>query len=379
MRIKVHFSHFYLWTFFYILIFLYNNWNHAAFDDFFQPNMIIQNFLIIISFCINIICLIILPIEILPNIPLEMPISNDFKKGEIYLGKILYDQKIFCDFHLNLEDLKRHILIYGQTGTGKTSFVKTLLINLNRLYPKIKFILFEFKGEYDNLKRNIPDLQLIKPGNNFTFNLFDKDIFPEDLYPEILFDGFKSCKILDENSEFTPQMEFLMINALKRLEKIDSLRNWDIFLEIIDQLIKENDPKIPQIGQTGIGIKNRLRRYYDGPLRKVFSESIENNTLSSLINQNVIVDLGNILKIGGNKEDVIFFANLILKWIWHFNINREPSENLQHITIFEDSSVYRIKAIIRSFENYFIFRRYCSSFKRKRGMLNFCFDYFRNQ
>ncbi|MHA1563055.1 MAG: helicase HerA domain-containing protein, partial [Promethearchaeota archaeon] len=86
---------------------------------------------------------------------LKKPDFKDYKKGTINLGTILYNREILRKFKLNIEDLKRHMLIYGQTGTGKTTFLNNFLHHFVKLYPNIHFILFEFKGEYGELMKDV--------------------------------------------------------------------------------------------------------------------------------------------------------------------------------------------------------------------------------
>lgn len=361
--IIVCFSIFFLrWNFLSILRISFRNFNRFQFIYIicFIFTLILQiylpqtNFLRIIgifglfSYIINTFYILYRPPEESPKIMLKKLSSNHFNVGKVYLGKILSNQNIFGNFNLDIEDLKRHIIIYGQTGTGKTTFVKNLLINLSAKYPDIKFILFEFKGEYNDMTELNKDIMLIKPGANFVFDIFENDIFPPDQYPEILFDSFKSCQILNESAEYSPQMEFLLISALKTMYRDNKTRNWNLFFKTLDGIMQKNVAQIPQLGQTIIGIKNRLRRYYDGPLRNIFLSTENSLKLSYLMNKNCIIDLGYLLKLGGSKEDVIFFANLILKWIWQFNMLKEPVEDLKHITIFEDCSYISSKKLLES-------------------------------
>ncbi|MHA2001570.1 MAG: helicase HerA domain-containing protein, partial [Promethearchaeota archaeon] len=104
---------------------------------------------------------------------------------KITLGTIIYKNRFLEKYAMTIEDIKRHTLIYGQTGTGKSSFLMYFLKQFSRLYSKTPFTLFEFKGEYELLNQHITDLQVLKPGHNFSINLFDKDIFSSNSYVEI--------------------------------------------------------------------------------------------------------------------------------------------------------------------------------------------------
>ncbi|MHA1584684.1 MAG: helicase HerA domain-containing protein, partial [Promethearchaeota archaeon] len=249
---------------------------------------------------------------------------------------------------MKIADLQRHMLVYGQTGTGKTNFIQKLLIELNKKYPSIPFIIFEFKGEYNKLQNKIPNLKIIKPGINFSFNLFESDIFDPQIYVEILFDGLKSCQIIENNADFSPQMEKVLIDVLRKVCTSKKQRSWKFFFDTLQNYIKTFEKSIPLIKQTGISIRNRLRRYYEGSLSRLFNSSKDASKISELLSHNCIINLGEILKIGGNKEDVIFFANLVLKWIWESNIKKTPTDQLRHLTIFEDSSYIASQKILEN-------------------------------
>ena len=309
------------------------------------------NFSDIIVLCLalfNIITFFIIKPKDIPKLNLKKPELKYFRKDGIKIGSIFHENNVLKRFKINIEDIKRHVIIYGQTGTGKTWFLRNFLFQFSKKYPDIHFILFEFKGEYLDLHKYIPSVNVIHPGENFKINLFDNDIFPDDIYVEILFDSLKSCQIIEANADFSPQMEKVLIDVLKEVCDNKKSQSWEKLFEIIDRYAIENGRIIPLIHQTTISIKNRLRRYASGSLASLFDFKGQANRISELLSKNCIIDLGHILKLGGSKEDVIFFANLILKWIWEFNIKKEPSKNLNHLTIFEDASYIASKKLLDS-------------------------------
>ncbi len=284
----------------------------------------------------------------IPNIPLKKPNKSDFEQGTIKLGTIFHDKKLYRRFFLNKEDLKRHTLIYGQTGTGKTSFLKNFLIHFKHQNPSLPVLLFEFKGEYTDLHQKLPNMEVIHPGLNFAFNLFDHDIFTPEIYVEILFDSLKSCRIIENATDFSPQMEKVLIDVLKEICHDPSNHSWERFNQVLDAYVRRNQIKIPMLPQTMISIKNRLRRYTEGPLGQIFDFSPSARKLSNLLCRDCIVDLSSVLKLGGSKEDLIFMANLILKWIWEKNMQKPPTDQLQHLTIFEDVSYLSSRKLLET-------------------------------
>jgi len=335
-------SIFYNITFLFSLIFL-----SLKSINFLEIDLMLNIFTILI-FLYNLILKTILKHKKIPLLDLKKPDFKDYNKGTINLGTIFYNREILRKFKLNIEDLKRHVLIYGQTGTGKTTFLNNFLHHFEKLYPNINFILFEFKGEYGELMKDVRSINVIRPGLNFFFNPFDNDIFPKENYVEILFDALKSCQIIESNSDFSPQMEKVLIDALRIVCSDENKQSWEYFFKILNIYSKKKKNEIPQLHQTIISITNRLRRYYDGPLKCLFNFSSSTKKISDLLKQNCIIDLGSILTLGGSKEDVIFFANLVLKWIWEYNMKKKPTNELEHLTIFEDASYIASKKMLET-------------------------------
>ena len=260
------------------------------------------------------------------------------KKKSLPIGVLVFKNQYFRKFSLNIEEIKRHILIYGQTGTGKTSYIMYFLKVFAKKWSEIPFTLFEFKGEYHSLANYVPGLKIFEPGLNLSINIFDKDIFTRKNYAEVLFDSLKSCRILEVNADFSPQMERVLVDVLQEICQISKPKTWDLFYSLLDKAKSQYQEEIPQIATTIVSIKNRLRRFSSGPLSVVFNNSSSNIKISEILQNKAIINLGSILQLGGSKQDLIFFANLILKWVWETAMTRNPTDNLEHLTIFEDVS-----------------------------------------
>jgi hypothetical protein len=107
-------------------------------------------------------------------------------------------------------------------------------------------------------------------------------------------------------------MEKVLIEILTRVCENKNLQNWKGFEKICNFYFDKKQNLIPMLNQTIISIKNRIRRFSKGPLKKVF-EAKSNITLNNLFRLNIILDLSSIIRLGGEKEDALFFLNIILK------------------------------------------------------------------
>jgi len=261
------------------------------------------------------------------------------RRGKIKIGKVVYKGKKLYPFYLNIEDLKRHMCIIGATGTGKSNYLQYFLKNLVECYD-IPFLLNEFKGEYIYLQEVIPNLVVLKPGENFSINIFDPLGSDSEIHIERIIAIFREGGLF-ENIDYSPQMERVLYDILLEVCKNTKNRNWESFNEICTWYLAENKNIIRFLDQTIFALRNRIRRYSVGSLKKIFATDHELN-IKKLFDMNVLLDLSSIIRLGGRKEDAIFFLNMILKYLWDKNltIGARGYKNIKHITIVEDSQYF---------------------------------------
>ncbi|MFX0059823.1 MAG: ATP-binding protein [Candidatus Hodarchaeota archaeon] len=273
-------------------------------------------------------------------VDLEVPSYTLLSKGDIKIGTVLKRKTRKHNFFLNLKDLEKHMFICGSTGTGKSNFLQNFLINYKKKYD-IPFFLVEFKGEYHFLQEKVEDLLILWPGENFSINIFNPEGSDPKIHAERIFDILKTGQFLDEGSEYSPQMEKVLIEILTEVCENESFQNWKGFEKICNSYFNKNQIKIPMLKQTIISIKNRIRRFSKGPLKAIF-ESKSNIAIKDLFKLNVILDLSSIIRFGGEKEDALFFLNMILKYLWDKNLTNGASEyiGIRHITIIEDAQYF---------------------------------------
>ncbi|MFX1358483.1 MAG: ATP-binding protein [Promethearchaeota archaeon] len=273
-------------------------------------------------------------------IDLEIPSYTLLGKGDIKIGTTIKRKSRKHNFYLSIKDLEKHMFICGSTGTGKSNFLQNFLINYKKKYDT-PFFLVEFKGEYHFLQEKIEDLIIIWPGENFSINIFNPEGADPKIHAERIFDILKTGQFLDENSEYSPQMEKVLIEILTKVCEKKNFQNWEGFEKNCEKYVQKNRNSIPMLKQTIISIKNRIRRFSEGPLKAVFEKNT-NIAIKDLFNLNVILDLSSIIRLGGEKEDAMFFLNMILKYLWDKNITNGASNycGIKHITIIEDAQYF---------------------------------------
>jgi hypothetical protein len=271
---------------------------------------------------------------------LVIPSKIEAKRGEINIGKVVDGNKDKYTFKLSLNDLEKHMFICGATGTGKSNFLQNLLINFNQNF-NFPILLVEFKGEYHFLQNILEDLLILWPGINFSINIFNPLESDPDIHAERTFDILKSGQFFEENSEFSPQMEKVLVEILSDVCKDLNKRNWSGFEYYCEKYLKDKMNDIPMLNQTLISIKNRIRRYSKGPLKILF-EKHNKIDLKNIFNQRILLDLSSIIRLGGEKKDIFFFLNMLLKYLWDNNLSKGSYtyDGISHITIVEDAQYF---------------------------------------
>ncbi len=268
---------------------------------------------------------------------MECPSKSESKIGNINIGRIIDKNKVKHKFNLNIDDLAQHMFICGTTGTGKSNFLQQFLLNFTKKYD-IPFLLTEFKGEYHFLQEKIDNLLILKPGENFSINIFDPEGADPYIHAERVFKIFESGGLL-ENVDYSPQMEKVFIDILYEICPKEENRSWDKFFSEFDKYYaKQEDFTMKKSVQA---ITNRIRRYSVSTLKNIFDKKSGLN-VKELFNHRVLLDLSSILRKGGEKEDALFFLNMVLKYLWDKNIETGSKnyEGIKHITIIEDAQYF---------------------------------------
>ncbi len=278
------------------------------------------------------------------SIGMDYP-SHWRNKGTIKLGKIFWKNKQKHSFYLHLEDLTQHMFITGLTGSGKSNFLQSFLLEFRKKHKDIPFLITEFKGEYHHLQTKIKDMLILKPGKNFSINIFDPEGSNPAIHAERVFKIFESGGLL-ENIDYSPQMQRIFIEILNSIIKEPKYRNWSSFEEVTKQYL--NKTKDITFKNSIIAIQNRIRRYYIGPLKNIFDKD-SGYSVRELFNHKILLDLNSIIKLGGEKEDALFFLNMILKYLWDRNIElgSKNYKGIRHITIIEDAQYYAPQDLLK--------------------------------
>jgi len=291
----------------------------------------------------------------IPNFELP-PIIDNPNSTQIYIGDVLYgNQELFRAF-LDIEEVKLNVFITGLIGMGKTEFTKNMLIELTNKFPKINWMVLEWKGDYRNLIKRIKEPVLVfilgDEQNSLKINLFD----PHRANPEnhankifsILKEVFKSTLTKDSYSklEFSPQMEKITREVLIKCIRDKNKRDFKSFFEELRSYSLENRSENKAIVMTIAAIENRFTKFVSGILGEILNTDRTTIPFEDLMKHKVVFDLSNVIYKQGTKEDVRLLMNIILKYAIDEALRRGVTNDLKHVTIIEDAQLL-VPSILR--------------------------------
>ena len=134
-------------------------------------------------------------------------------------------------------------------------------------------------------------------------------------------------------------MERVFVDILNEVCPDEKSRNWEAFKQISEKYGARNNDLMYKKSVTAV--QNRIRRYSLSTLKNIFVKK-SGLEVKELFNYKVLLDLSSIIRLGGEKEDALFFLNMILKYLWDKNIEvgSKNYEGTKHITIIEDAQYF---------------------------------------
>jgi hypothetical protein len=266
------------------------------------------------------------------EIILPPPDTNDCN-GDIYTGQIEYLKKQICrPFYLNLQDINRHVGIFGSTGSGKTTFALNFIRQLH--YRKIPFLIFDWETSYRHLIKQIPDVHVFTVG---------KDISPFFLNfltvpPGIDFEEYIKSVIAIISEDYIGGIgaDTMLLNYME----MAFLETQNPCFEDLKQIILReinNDMKGRGrlSGRSGLwkeSVSRQITFMSKGAAGKVINPR-QHIPLEKLFDRPIVLEFGNLK----SPYDRKFFIHLILNWLSIYKQNCGIiSDRLKNVMIFEE-------------------------------------------
>lgn len=116
--------------------------------------------------------------QVLEPDPFRPPIDPELTGGELGLGSVANSG---CGFGLWMRELVQGTYVWGRIGSGKTTFIRRLLVQLlmlcRYLEASARFLVFDIKRDYVDLPERFPEVLRFRiPGPGFRWNPLEPPI-----------------------------------------------------------------------------------------------------------------------------------------------------------------------------------------------------------
>ena len=252
------------------------------------------------------------------------------------------------DFTIDYQQLTKHCLVAGITGSGKTNTIYTILKELSK--NNIPFLVIEpTKKEYGSWF-HAQQFKIFMPGligDNFSFNPL---AFLNGVTPQTHIDLLKS--VFNAAFPMYGPMPYLLEEALiesyqsygwdltSGRNAFDSNVNSNIFpnlsdlYENIERVIKEAQYSKELSSDIEAALKVRIKSLTLGVKRKVFLDSGKPLDVSTLLKQNTLINLSYL----ADDEEKCFLMGLILSsWHQYLSHNQKHTNDLKHFMVIEEA------------------------------------------
>lgn len=270
------------------------------------------------------------------NILLEPPQQAD-ATGDLYLGKVCYKGNESTRLSLRLNELPRHVGLFGTTGSGKSNVAYHLCQQLTQ--RRIPFLVIDWKRNYRNLRSN-PVTSKLKV---FTLG---REVSPFSWNP----------------LRPPPRTDFRawvsIVSDVLEKSHISGAGVADVLIELIQRVVAKRPPKgaewptfedvwneLQAVSYTGrkalwqASATRILRTFTYGPSSPAFNARTPVQ-LESLLDQPVVLELDQELP----KSLRIFTSELILRWIHLYRLGQGESTKLRHVLFLEESHNLFVKS-----------------------------------
>ena len=242
----------------------------------------------------------------------QLGISESYTRGDIHVGWQLQDLGRVAPFWLSYQDLKRHILILGRTGSGKTRLAHIIVEQILR-NPDVNVWIFDFHKEYLDLMAK-KDFEVYEPGTlerPLYLNMFESQYEEPESYATfltaLLLEGIKL-----KGEEVSAQMERALSYAV--WATVTSVEpNPLTFLNKMFSWCQETENDLPTAIYTFYAVANRVKSFFSGISKNIFWVSSSNVDIEEITNRNVIFDLSFLFK-RNLKREILLLVNILLRY-----------------------------------------------------------------
>jgi hypothetical protein len=252
-----------------------------------------------------------------PKIGEDRRLEEPVKLGKLVTGG---------DLEIDFQELYKHMVVVGETGSGKSTFVSKLLKRLQELNRH--FLVFDWHGEYNKLLGD-GSVLVIAPDQDLGFDIFD---YPKNVDPFIHIDILMD--IFSDSFDLSVSQQFILRSALRKVftEKGHGMSKLAKSVSI-DDVIKSVNELRTYSGweqESKLAVLRRVSRLADTGLSRMLNAS-QKIGFNDLISENVIIDLGLVT----DNSSKVFVVEAILKLLYDYKVSKKLTE--AHVIVTEEA------------------------------------------
>ena len=173
-----------------------------------------------------------------------------------------------------------HMMISGQTATGKSRFAMNLVRKAEKRESQSRFLIMDIEGEWKNLIPHLKgDTKYYAVEKNLKINPFELNdpALIRELLKQTVFKG-----IQEEYSDLSAQMNFVLQDTVEHSKSM---------AELIQNIKDYDKHKLTAIEKTKIALLVRLNPFLTSPLKEIFMCTHSSPEFERLDESNIIIDL----------------------------------------------------------------------------------------
>ncbi len=247
-----------------------------------------------------------------------------------YWGEKLSTLSDGLPFNFPVNYLAEHVLISGQTGTGKSRFAMNLAVKMeNRISANpIKLLIIDVEGEWKNI---IPKLknktEYFTVDKNLKINPFDlgDPALIRELMRETIFKGIEK-----EYVDLSAQMNFVLQETIHESKNIE---------ELIRSIRSYDRQKLTALDKTKTALLVRLDPFMRSPLKEIFFCKKSNPDFSKLNEQNIVIDLHALDSLVAYGSELRLIYNTVTTYYLRNMLNRGTCDWVSNLFVADEAQL----------------------------------------
>lgn len=253
------------------------------------------------------------------------PRNPDQFSGELNLGIIPHHNHLFRS---NIESIKRHWLVGGKTGGGKTTVILNALLQVLRSPNPPKILILERKQEYTELLSVAPDMHVLD-SKHLAFNPLSP---PSGINLAQWIGVFTECMVnyLDIREASS---SFIMDHALRLIENMQKEGRYPTLGDLRNFIFQQPYKPFSKNGQQKETVLNRLNALLNS-LPAMF-DSTRQTSLEELVNNHCLILLHDIT----DSAIQSFIISLIISQVFLYRkIHHGLQESLESVIVLDEAA-----------------------------------------